>query len=157
MLASAQNADHAYHLEDWTNLKTLKSGQQIRIVMNDSKMYKGALQSLDDAGISVQQGTGVQTIAREKILRIYYRWNHDRLANIALGAGLGTFCALLIVIANKNLRHPWIYNTAWVWPAGMGVGAGIGAAVHVTGWHEVYRAPRHRPSATGEASPPAQK
>jgi hypothetical protein len=142
---------------EWDNLTILKPGQLIRVEPNDSISYEGTFQALDDEGITLRQPAGEQTFARKDILRVYFRSKNHRLRNTVIGAGIGAALAALAVKVNNS---PWFGNTGmrdigWVWPVGLGIFGGIGAAIPTGGWHEVYHARRRRGSTTGDARPSA--
>lgn len=129
----------------WENLRILRPGQQIRVVLNDAKSYQGEFQALTDEGITLRRAAGEQRFARNDVLRIYFRSKNHRVRNMVIGVGIGAVLAALAVKANSST---WFENTGmrdigWVWPVGLGVFGGIGAAIPTGGWHEVYRARRH--------------
>jgi hypothetical protein len=129
----------------WENLCILRPGQQIRVVLNDGNSYQGEFQALIDEVITLRQATGEQTFARKDVLRVFSKKESHRVRNLLIGAGIGAMLAALAVKANSST---WFENTGmrdigWVWPVGLGVFGGIGAAMPTGGWHEVYRAQRH--------------
>jgi hypothetical protein len=130
---------------DWNNLKTLKPGQQIRIVLNDNKLYQGEFQALNDEGITLRHAPGEQTFARKDILRIssYHGVKTHLVRNILIGAAIGGALATPLMLANHNPHNSWWNSSAWVPGVFVPGGAGIGAAVTTAGWHKVYRAPKH--------------
>ncbi len=142
---------------EWDNLTILKPGQLIRVELNGSKSYEGAFQALDDEGITLRQPAGEQTVARKDTLRVYFRSKNHRVRNMIIGAGIGVVLAGLAVKVNSStwFENTGMRNIGWVWPVGLGVFGGIGAAIPTGGWHEVYRARRPRRSTTGGARPSA--
>ncbi len=128
---------------DWNNLKTLKPGQQIRIVLNDNKVYQGEFQALNDEGITLRHASGEQTFARKDIHRIgsYQGFKTHLARNMLIGAAIGAALATPLMLANSN--NGWWHSSVWVPGVFVPGGAGIGAAVTAAGWHEVYRAPKH--------------
>jgi hypothetical protein len=131
---------------EWDDLAILKPGQQIRVELNDAKSHQGAFQALNDEGITLRQPAGEQTLARKDILRVdaYSGGKNHRLRNIVIGATVGAILATTLVLINRNPRNDWWHSTAWVWLVLVPAGAGSGAAIPTAGWHEVYRAHRHR-------------
>jgi hypothetical protein len=131
---------------EWDDLTILRPGQQIRVVLNDAKSYQGAFQALNDEGITLRQAAGEQTFARKDILRVdaYSGVKNHRLRNIVMGAAAGAILAIPVVLANRNRYNDWWKSSAWVWLVFVPAGAGIGATLPTAGWHEVYRAHRHR-------------
>jgi hypothetical protein len=49
----------------WEKLANLKSGQLIRVELNDTKTYEGKFQSFTDEGITLHPAAGEQTVARK--------------------------------------------------------------------------------------------
>jgi len=128
----------------WENLRILKPGQQIRVVLEGAKSYQGEFLALNDEGITLRLAPGEQAFARKEVLRVYFKTVNHRVRNLAIGAGIGAVLAGLAVKANSST---WFENTGmrdigWVWPTGLGVFGGIGAAIPTGGWHEAYRAQR---------------
>jgi len=130
---------------DWNNLKVLKAGQKIRIVLIGERRYEGLFRALNDAGITLGQSAGEQTFARKDILRVYCKGENQRVADMLAGAMIGAVLATPLVLANR--RNGWWHSTDWVWPVFIGPGVGIGAAIPTPGWRQVYHARRHRGSA----------
>jgi hypothetical protein len=126
---------------DWSNLNTIKQGQLIRIVLNDTKTYDGAFRVVNDEGITLRRARGEQSFARKDITRVYIKSKNHLVRNIFIGAAIGA--ALATPLALANYRNEWWCSTAWVWPVFVGPGAGIGAAIPTGVWHEVYHARRH--------------
>ncbi len=129
----------------WENLRILRPGRQIRVVLNDAKFCQGEFLALNDEGITLRQATGGQTYARKDVLRVYSKKESHRVRNLVIGLDIGVTLAVLAVKANSS---SWFENTGmrdigWVWPVGLGVFGGIGAAMPTGGWHEVYRAQPH--------------
>jgi hypothetical protein len=135
----------------WDILRTLKPGQLIRVELNDAKSYEGALQAVNDEGITLRRAAGEQTFARKDVLRVYFKSKNHLVRNIYIGALIGVILATPVVLANN--RNGWWHSAAWVWPVFVGPGAGIGAAIPTGGWHEVYHARRHRGFASGDRRP----
>ncbi len=130
---------------DWNNLKTLKPGQQIRIVLNDNKLYQGEFQALNDEGITLRHASGEQTFARKDIHRIssYQGFKTHLARNMLIGAAIGAALATPLMLANHNPYNSWWHSSVWVAGVFVPGGAGIGAAVTSAHWHAVYRAPKH--------------
>jgi len=132
---------------DWNNLKVLKAGQKIRIVLIGERRYEGLFRALNDAGITLGQSAGEQTFARKDILRVYFKDNSHRLRNTLIGAAIGATLAAIGVSANHVGENIGLRSTAWEWPVGMGAFGAIGAAMPTGRWLLVYHARRHRGSA----------
>jgi hypothetical protein len=124
---------------NWDDLKKLAPGDDIRIVLNDTKSYKAKFQSVSDEAIVVRLVTGEQTFTRESVLRVSTKGKSHRLRNAALGAATGVgLSAIGVASASKN--DPEQAN-GWVFVPFIGAaGAGVGAILPTGGWHDVYRA-----------------
>jgi len=145
-VASAQDLKGQF--TSWDNLKTLRPGQEIRVVLNDAKSYQGGLQSLSDDGITFRQATGDQTLARQDILRVSSKAQKHRGRNALLGAAVGAGAGLGIGAAADHRSctggsfGPCFPNLGKevLTPLGALAGAVVGAVMPAGGWHEVYRA-----------------
>jgi hypothetical protein len=129
---------------EWSDLTNLKPGQLIRVELNDTKSFEGVLQAVHAEHITVRQSAGEQTYARKDVQRVYFKDKNHRLRNTLIGAGIGAGLAALAVEANHMGENTGISSIGWVWPVGIGVFGGIGAAMPTGRWLLVYRAPRHR-------------
>jgi hypothetical protein len=154
---TASGQDSKGRASSWDNLKSLRPGQEIRVVMNNVKSYQGAFESLSDGGITLRQATGEQTLARKDILRVSQKIGQDhRVQNVLTGAVVGAGAGLGIgLIANhviwshRNCTEGPLFgcgyppNPHWgiiLTPLGGLAGATIGSAVPTGGWNDVYRA-----------------
>ena len=142
----------------WDNLKSLTPGQEIRVVTNKVKSYEGKFESLSDAGITLRQTGGEQTLARNDSLRVSQKigQNHRGRRNALIGTAVGAGAGLVIGLAANHviwshanctrgfdLCYGYPPNPHWVGiltPVGGGAGALIGASVPTGGWHDLYRA-----------------
>ena len=138
----------------WDILKSLKPGQEIRVVMNSFKSYQGEFESLSDDGITLRQAAGVQTLARKDVLRVSQKigQNHrGRNAKIGMviGAGAGLVVGLTPYMIQRNCTEGPAFGCGYppnphlaeaLTPVGGLGGAVIGALVPTGGWRDVYRA-----------------
>jgi hypothetical protein len=153
--ASGQNSKG--QLSSWDNLKSLRPGQEIRVVTNNVKSYQGEFESLSEAGITLRQRAGEQTLARKDVFRVSQKIGQDHGVRNALigtvvgaGAGLGIGLAVNNVIwSHTNCTLGPLFhcgyppNPHWgiiLTPAGGLAGAVIGAAMPTRAWHDLYRA-----------------
>jgi hypothetical protein len=121
---------------DWDNLTMLKPGQLIRVELNDAKSYEGALQAVNDEGITLRRVAGEQTFARRDILRVSRKAKNHRFRNELIGTAIAAILVTPIIAASRrndlNLNVlPLLF---------VPVGTGIGATISTGEWHEVYRA-----------------
>ena len=136
----------------WDNLKTLRTGQEIRVMLNDAKSYQGELQSLSDGGITLRQAAGEQTLARQDILRISSKAQKHRGRNTLIGVAVGAGAGLGVgAVADHSARNCGNTTPCWgpmfpnlgkevLTPLGALAGAVVGALIPTGGWHDVYRA-----------------
>jgi len=129
---------------EWNYLTNLQLGQLIRVELNDARSYEGLLQAVHAEDITLRQSIGEQTYERKNVLRVYFKDKNHRLRNTLIGAGIGVGLAALAVKANHTGENTGIRSIGWVWPVGIGVFGGIGAAMPTAGWHLVYRARQRR-------------
>ena len=129
---------------EWSDLTYLKPGQLIRVELNDTRSYEGEFQAVHAEDITLRQSAGDRTCDRKDVLRVDSNAENHRLRNTLIGAGIGVGLAALAVKANHMGENTGISSIGWVWPVGIGVFGGIGAAMPTGRWHLVYHAPRHR-------------
>ena len=126
----------------WENLQTLKSGQLIRVELNDARSYDGAFLAVNDQGLTLRRAAGEQTFARKDVLSVYFKSKNHRARDVYLGAVIGAIFATPVALANG--RNGWWRHGAWPFEVFVPAGGSIAAALPTGGWREVYRAPRHR-------------
>jgi hypothetical protein len=126
---------------NWDNLKQLTPNEQVRVVLNDAKSYRGEFQSVTEGSIVVRVATGVQMFGRENVLRVSTKGASHLRRNVLIGAavGFGAGTAIIAVLClSVNCRGP----VAPILGATVGapVGALVGFVMPTGGWHDVYRA-----------------
>ena len=152
----ASGQDSKGQSSSWDNLKSLRAGQDIRVVMNNVKSYQGEFESLSDDGITLRQAAGEQALPRKDIRRVswkdQYRTSRNALIGAAVGAGAGLGIGLgvnHVIWSHVNCDEGAIFgcgyppNPHWeiiLPPVGALAGAVIGAVGPTGRWHEVYRA-----------------
>jgi len=129
---------------DWNQVRKVKRGQQIQVVLNGATDYQGAFERWNDSGIVVMLASGEQIFARPDIMRIaIIRKGHNRLKHTLVGAGIGAGVGLIIgAVADRGCNNCWFPNLGKeiLPPLGGIVGAGIGVALPA-GSRVIYRAP----------------
>jgi len=126
---------------NWDNLKQLAPNQQVRIVLNDAKSYRGDFQSVSDGAVVVRVATGVQSFAKENVLRVSTNGASHPGRNALIGAVVGFGAGTAIVAAAcasddcRGAVAPILGATA-----GTPAGALVGFLIPTGGWHDVYRA-----------------
>jgi hypothetical protein len=126
---------------NWDNLKQLTANEQVRIVLNDAKSYRGEFRSFTEGAIVVLVATGVQTFAQENVLRVSAKGASHLRRNALIGAVVG-FGAGTAVIAVSCLSTDCRGPVAPILGATVGapIGALVGFVVPTGCWHDVYRA-----------------
>lgn len=158
-LSTAMANGHAPNkrLNHWDNLKSLRPGQKILVVMNGFKSHKGKFESLSDSGITLRRAAGEQMLARKNIFRVSQMVGQDHAKRNALigtlvGAGAGLVVGLAVnhvIWSHVNCTEGPAFGcngppfTHWglvLAPVGALGGAIIGGLLRTGGWHDVYRA-----------------
>jgi hypothetical protein len=92
-VASVSAAEPKSTQANCENLKQLAPGQQIWLVLNDAKSYRGQFRAVRDEAIMARVATGEQTFERQNVLRVSAkaksRRGRNELIGAAIGAGLG--------------------------------------------------------------------
>lgn len=134
-LAAAQNGD-------WATVKQLLPGDQVKIVLNNGKSYKGVLRSAGDDAVSIGNGESYQKQdVRRVLLRKASHRGRNALIGLGIGAatGLGTGAAVDSDCSKTSFMCTGNLGKAVLTPLFGGIGAGIGALIPTGGWREVYR------------------
>lgn len=129
----------------WDSLKQVTNGQMIRVVLNDTKSYKGEFRSVSDEAIVIHSRGADQSVPRQSVKQVYskrpgHRGRHALIgAAIGAGAGLGTGAAIDADCSPQSIVCTGNYGKAIVTPVFGLLGAAIGAALPTGGWQEIYR------------------
>ena len=145
---SLRAADGPNGKGSWDDLKKLAPGDQIQVVLNDGKSYRGHFQALGDNGIVVRLTAAEQTFARETVLRVSVKGQSHRLRNALIGLATGAGVGVIVGVASPELGQGTCAQGSCVNAesasvagfVGGALGAGIGAAIPTGGWRDVYRA-----------------
>ncbi len=135
--ASLGAADPPKSTANWDNLKALAPGDDVRVVLNDKKSYRGKFQSLTDNGIVVRVEKNDQSFERTNILRVTAKGQSHRLRNALVGAVLAAGVTAVVGAASQEQQA---YVLALGVPGMAASGAVVGAVIPSGGWHDVYRA-----------------
>jgi hypothetical protein len=141
-------ADNRNAGSNWDNLKQLAPGDQVQIVLNDAKSYRGHFQLLSDEAIVVRLGSGEQTFPRETVLRVSTKGQSHRGRNALIGLAAGAGTGIVVGVASPELgqgkcSQGSCVDAGWVAVYGLwgaALGAGVGALIPTGGWHDAYRA-----------------
>jgi hypothetical protein len=138
--AAAPQADQA----NWDNLKQLVSGQEIQIVLKDSKSFQGRFQSVSDEALVIRLSTGEQTFNQQSVLRVSSKGQGHRGRNTLIGLAVGAGAGLAVGAAyGASIRKEWPHNRWYLVLIAPGavVGTVVGALLPTSGgWRDVYRA-----------------
>jgi hypothetical protein len=127
-------------LASWENLKRVKPGTLIKVVLTDAKSYQGPYQSFTDEEISIGQENGARHISRKDILRISAKQPGHRGRNTLIGLAAGTAVGLGVGAVADAKPHLFPNAGKEVGSAlGLLGGTLIGVAVPTGGWQEIYR------------------
>lgn len=136
-VAAAQGKDK----HNWDNLKRLAHNQQIQMVLTDAKTYRGEFQSFSGEAIVVRVASGVQTFARNDVLRISARGKRHSKRNVligtAVGFGVGMAAGAAICASDSCSSGAELSILGLV---GAPLGALAGYVAPTGGWHDIYRA-----------------
>ena len=144
----------------WENLRQLRAGQNIEVVDSKMKSHRGRFGGFTDEAISLETDRGGTRIVRADVVRVSSRERSKRLRNILIGTvaggGAGAVAMWLSVRHSQPISQfrGEYYDIAKVIfiPAGLGAGAGLGAAF--PGFQTVYRA---RPQKAAPGVAPTRK
>jgi len=127
---------------NWDNLKQLAPGQEVKIVLNDAKAYRGVFESVTTDGIGVALQTGKATFARQDILRVSTKTQGHRLRNTLLGTAIGGAAGAGVAASGDNSGSAFGSGGAVALGliGGSALGAVVGAVMPAGGWRDVYRA-----------------
>lgn len=132
----------------WNNLKHVKTGDAVRVVLNDGKSYAANFQGFSDEAIVVRTLAGEQTFSRQDVLRVSAKRESHRMRNAliggAAGGGVGVGIAAGLAHSERH-EHPYNHYLEDYGPflgAVLGGGCGgLAAGLSKGGWEDVYRAP----------------
>lgn len=110
-------------LGTWENLASIREGQRIQVVENDSRKVSGKLLNFTDATISLQAEGGPQTIERQDVRSVRIPRGKRRLRNTLIAAGVGAGVGAAIGAADFRPCAP----TEWlcIQPGGRALPAAI--------------------------------
>jgi hypothetical protein len=125
--------------DDWGIVKQLPQGQKVKVVTADRKSHQGAVQSVTDNSIQLENGF---TAAKQDVRIVLIGHGGHHLRNAVIGAGIGAGTGAGVGAAFDSQSGFWGNNGVKVGvPAFAVVGLAIGAVIPSHGrWHEVYRA-----------------
>lgn len=140
---------HAAGVEgDWNRVERLQPGQNIEVVDDKMRSYRGEFGAAGADEMSLQTANGPLILKREAVIRVTLRENSKRLRNALIGAAIGGGAGIALgAIVDKRFSNEGRAGMGYAIcaPLGAGLGAGLGAASH--GFETIYRA---KPSGGGK-------
>ena len=128
----------------WTNVKNLAIGQEIRISLADGRSFRGEVQSVADDSLVIAAANNQQALERAQIRKIATKGESHRLRNTLIGLGVGAGAGLAFGAGTDSGCSPHCFlgnniGKEILTPLGAIVGTIIGVAWPTGRWHEVYR------------------
>lgn len=113
----------------WEDVVALRKGDRIGVVQSSKKRIEGRFDSATASTITVEENGSLVPLNRDQVVRVYTRPKINRLARIAIGAGIGAVGgAALDASAGQRFRNEGREIGGALYGAGIGAGAAIGAA-----------------------------
>ena len=140
MVAALCKASPPSDRTDWSNLRPLVQGEEIRVVLNDGKSFRARFETFSEEAMVVSVATGREALARKDVLRVstqgtpHVRWNIAIGMVVGAAAGAG---AVALTCRHTDCTGPVVGIGALF---GIPVGALVGGVMPTGGWHDVYRA-----------------
>ena len=128
----------------WSSVKTLSPGTEVRIAIAKSNAINGKLESVTDNSITVNPGSGPQSIDRQQVTRVSVKTKARRMRSILIGLAVGAGGGAAFgggvssSLGSFNGGHGAEIVTGGA-AGGAILGALIGAAISHGGWREIYR------------------
>jgi hypothetical protein len=123
-----------YVEQSWENLKQLRVGQRVEVMLTSLKSMQGTWVDFSDDMISLKVDDQVATVQRPNVARVSLRENPRRLRNTLLGLALGGGAGLVASAAFGSKSEGALRRIA---PVCAGAGAGLGAAF--PSYQTIYR------------------
>ena len=127
--------------QSWDSLRSLKSGDPIKILDTSGQESKGAFRAVTDGAITLATGKSETSVERPRVRRVQVRSGSRRVRNAVIGAAIG----LAIGVTVDQTLGAYLRNEtgdsgrAVTYAVPIGLFGGIGAAL--PGYRTVYRAP----------------
>src|SRR3954453_9199605 len=77
------------HGQSWDSVRSLRSGEHVKIVDTNGTEHKGTLASVSADAISVSTHDREQSIERARVRKVQVRSGSRRLRNTLIGVGIG--------------------------------------------------------------------
>lgn len=138
----------AVEKSEWSSLKQIAAGQTIKVAVKHGASSQGDFQSATEDALVLRVAGEDRSIARDTVRRVSLKTNSHRGKHALIGAAIGGGAGLGVGIAvdyNLSCSPNALFCTgnqgkAIATPGFALIGAGIGALLPASGWHEIYRA-----------------
>ena len=141
-LAGAQNSE-----QSWDNLRTLKVGQEIKVVDQKLKSQEGTFVSFAEEAISFRVNQDAVAVQRADVLRVSLRERSKRGRNALIGLAIGGAIGAVVGIPiARRIRNATPGDMTWIAATLGGIVGGIGAGIGATvpSYPTLYRAERRQ-------------
>jgi hypothetical protein len=107
-------------LASWANLSALQPGHKIEVLDTTSKKHSGTFVNVSDAAITLKEGGGEKSIAKQDVRSVKMTDGKRRLRHTLIGLGIGAGAGAAITAAGWE-------NNGFL--GGKGAGAAVGAII----------------------------
>lgn len=132
-------------LTDWSMVKALATGADVRITAG-SRAVPGKVLRVTDDGLVLATGKSQEMFPQSEVTRVLLRGDSHRGRNSLIGLGVGAAAGLITGAAAHQDCTGWcVFSTsrgtdmAAVGTVFGGIGAAVGAFIPSRSWLEVYR------------------
>lgn len=116
----------AQQSNDWSVVKGLSVGQEVRVETKNGKKVDGSVSSVSDEKILVAVNGGTQEAAFADVKKVYRVKSGSRGTGVAIGAAVGAGAGLGIGLGANASRGGSDDTASVIWPF-VAIGAGVGA------------------------------
>lgn len=131
---------------EWSNVKHLATGEEIRVSMfgsngSDGKSYRGQLSEATDESLIIIAANSQETLARAQVKKVALKKASHRGRNTLIGLGIGAGAGLAIGAGVDSSGEGFFaIGKEVLTPVGAIIGTVVGVAWPTGGWKDVYRA-----------------
>jgi hypothetical protein len=143
LMASLASAQAKF--TDWSTVKALATGADVRIT-TDSRTVRGKVLRVTDDALVLASGKSQEMFPLQEVKRVLLRGDSHRGRNSLIGLGAGAAAGLITgAVGHQDCTGWCIFYTSrgTDMAAGAiilgGIGAGVGALIPTRSWLEIYR------------------